>query len=130
MTKETVTHKGACHCGAVSFEFQAPKSMSMTICNCSICSLTGYEHIFVKQTDLTFLSGQDHLSEYSFGTGQARHMFCKTCGIKPLYKPRSHPDSYSINYRCIAPNSLKISEKIQFDGGNWEKNIAALQDKT
>jgi len=127
---QRLTHKGACHCGAVSFEFKAPPSLPMTLCNCSICELSAYQHIFVKHKDLTFLSGQDHLTHYSFGTGMAQHMFCKTCGIKPLYQPRSHPDSYSVNYRCITSDSLEISETIDFDGQNWDQNISGLHDKT
>ncbi len=123
-------HKGACHCGAVSFEFQAPRELPMTLCNCSICALTGYEHIFIKHADLKFISGKNNMTEYRFGSGQACHMFCKTCGIKPLYQPRSHPDSYSVNYRCLTSKSLTISETIPFEGRDWEKNIAGLRDKT
>lgn len=123
-------HTGGCHCGAVKFTFDAPAQMSMTLCNCSICDKTGFQHIFVPHKDLTFESGQDLLTTYTFGSHTAKHRFCPTCGVKPLYQPRSHPDNYSVNFRCIEAGTLTISEVIEFDGQNWEKNITDLQDKT
>ena len=125
-----VRHTGGCHCGAVKFEFEAPENMSLTLCNCSICSKSGFQHIFVPHADLTFLSGQDHLKTYTFGSHTAKHTFCPTCGVKPLYQPRSHPDKYSVNLRCIDEGTLTISETIEFDGQNWEQNIDSLQKKT
>lgn len=124
------THAGQCHCGAVTFRFQLPSSVSMTECNCSVCSLTGYKHIFVPQDNFTLLSGAEDLTEYKFGTGTARHLFCRHCGVKAFYRPRSHPDKYSVNYRAVTPGTLTISEVIPFDGQNWEENITALKDKT
>ncbi len=95
-----------------------------------MCDMTGYEHVFVPKTDLRFLSGEDHMTEYRFNTGQAVHMFCQSCGIKPLYQPRSHPDAWSVNLRCVQGNTLKAETRIAFDGQDWEGNIAALKEKT
>ena len=92
--------------------------------------MSGYQHVFVPQDDLRFICGQDALALYTFNSHKAQHLFCKTCGIKPLYVPRSHPDSYSVNLRCITPGTLEISERIDFDGQNWESNIKALKEKT
>jgi len=123
-------HKGSCHCGAVRFEFDAPARVDVTDCNCSMCSLTGYEHVFVGHDDLRFISGENQLTEYKFNTGQAAHMFCKTCGIKPLYRPRSHPESWSVNLRCVEGETLEAARRIEFDGRDWEGNIAGLRDQT
>jgi len=114
----------------VKFEFEAPAEMSLTLCNCSICNKTGFQHIFVPHADLIFLNGQVHLETYTFGSHTAKHTFCPTCGVKPLYQPRSHPDKYSVNFRCIDEGTLTISETIEFDGQNWEKNIDSLHKKT
>lgn len=92
--------------------------------------MTGYQHVFVPQSDLTFTLGQDNLALYTFGTGAAKHLFCKTCGIKPLYIPRSHPDCYSINLRCITSGTLKAGRRIAFEGTNWDANIAELKRET
>lgn len=123
-------HCGGCHCGSVQFEFDAPATVDVTDCNCSICDMTGYEHVFVPEGDLRFLSGEDALTEYRFNTGQAVHMFCKTCGIKPLYRPRSHPEAWSVNLRCVEDGTLQVGKRIVFDGSDWEGNIAALRAET
>jgi len=124
------THFGGCHCGAVRFQFEAPKAVDVTDCDCSLCAMTGYEHVFVPQADLRFLSGEDQLTEYRFNTGQAVHMFCQTCGIKPLYRPRSHPEAWSVNLRCVDAGTLSIAKRIPFEGSEWEANIDALKDAT
>jgi len=126
---DIVTHAGSCHCAAIKFTFKAPARMTMTRCNCSICRSCAFLHIFIDQKDVTLLSGDTVLTSYRFGTRSAQHMFCPICGIKPLYRPRSHPNSYSINYRCIRPGTLTISEIIDFDGVNWDQNIASLTSR-
>lgn len=125
-----LTHRGSCHCGAVQFEFDAPAAVDVTDCNCSMCDMTGYEHVFVPKPDLRFVSGQGDLTEYRFNTGQAVHMFCKICGIKPLYQPRSHPDAWSVNLRCVQGETLSVARRIPFEGRDWEANIAGLKAET
>ena len=122
-------HSASCHCGAVSIQFTAPVKVQVTRCNCSICNRTGYEHVFVPHANAT-IKGEDNLSLYTFGTGAAKHYFCRTCGIKPFYIPRSHPESYSVNLRCLDGDTLTASEVINFDGQNWENNVKALRDAT
>lgn len=123
------THKGGCHCGAVTFEFNASASQPVTLCNCSICNAVGYQHIFIAQSDVE-ITGFENLTLYTFGSGAAKHYFCKICGVKPLYIPKSHPEDYSVNLRCIKGGTLSASETIHFDGQNWEANIKALKNKT
>lgn len=122
-------HKATCHCGAVQFFFEAPNQVPVTICNCSICDRSGYQHVFVPQDNATIL-GDANLSTYTFGTRAAKHFFCRTCGVKTFYIPKSHPDSYSVNLRCVVGGTLTASETIEFDGQNWEKNIDDLKSKT
>ncbi|MEM9599554.1 MAG: GFA family protein [Pseudomonadota bacterium] len=120
------TYQGRCHCGTVRFEFDAPQAVEVTDCNCSLCAMTGYEHVFVEEADLRFIAGRDALSSYRFGTGTADHLFCRHCGIKPLYRPRSHPGAWSVNARCV--EGLTIARRIPFDGQNWEKSIEGLYE--
>ncbi len=123
-------HKGQCHCRAVRFTFTAPPVMDVTHCDCSICHMTGYQHVFIPQSDVTFTAGKDTLKLYTFGTGAAKHLFCMTCGIKPLYIPRSHPDCYSVNLRCVDNGTLTPGRDIIFSGKNWEENIGGLKQET
>jgi len=127
---DKIMHTGQCHCGVVQFDFTAPAIVDVTECDCSICNMTGYQHVFVPQSDLQITSGEDNLALYTFNTGAAKHLFCKTCGIKPLYVPRSHPDCYSVNLRCIVPGTLIVGKRIAFSGTSWESNIDALKQET
>jgi len=125
-----ITHRGSCHCGQVQFEFDAPAKVDVTDCNCSMCNMTGYEHVFVPQENLRFLSGEDALITYTFNTHAAKHMFCRHCGVKPLYRPRSHPVSWSVNLRCVKEGTLEVAKRIAFDGRDWEGNIESLREQT
>ena len=120
------THKGGCHCGRVRFELDAPAEIAATDCNCSICRMSGYLHLFVKRKDFRLLSGDDALSTYTFNTGQAKHLFCTSCGVKSFYIPRSHPDGFSVNVRCIDKGTIENVVVTAFDGQNWEQNVAKL----
>ena len=120
------TFQGQCHCGAVRFEFDADTPVTVTDCNCSLCHMTAYQHVFVEDADLRFIAGRDQLTSYRFGTKTADHLFCQTCGIKPLYRPRSHPGAWSVNARCV--EGLAVERVVTFDGQNWESSIAGLRE--
>lgn len=120
---DTVTHKGGCHCGAVRFEVDAPTTPDVFSCTCSICAATGFLHLIVEADTFRITHGEDNLTDYRFNTGVARHLFCKTCGVKAFYVPRSHPDGWSVNARCVDGLSLKGLDIPEFDGANWEANI-------
>ncbi len=121
---------GGCHCGAVRFEARVGSSPQLLDCNCSICSMTGYLHLTVPHENFTLKSGNDALVSYRFGTRSAKHLFCKHCGIKSFYQPRSHPDSWSIHYHCIDDNTLMTPEIIALDGQNWEDAVAKLRNQS
>jgi hypothetical protein len=115
--------KGGCHCGLVAFEVLAVDEIEVEDCNCSICGMTGYLHLIVPKERFRLLSGEDALTTYEFNTKTAKHRFCKFCGIKSFYVPRSHPNDYSVNARCLDPEAVKIVRKQNFDGKNWERHM-------
>lgn len=116
---------GGCHCWAVRFEAELPDAPVPALdCNCSVCSMTGFLHIMVPHDAFELLSGRDALTSYRFGTGAAEHLFCRHCGVKSFYQPRSHPDAWSVNANCLdQPVELAIEE---FDGRNWEAAAGKL----
>ena len=124
--KNSVIHKGACHCGAVKFTVAAPADIKVTRCNCSLCHMVGFIHLIVKKEAFTLLEGQDHLSLYTFNTHVAQNYFCKTCGVKSFYIPRSHPDGYSVNLNCLDHSTIENITIQDFDGQNWEDNISLI----
>lgn len=123
---EKVTHCGGCHCGDVRFEVRTAARPRVQRCNCSMCRLTGYEHLIVAASDFRLLQGADALMTYTFNTGVARHLFCRRCGIKSFYVPRSNPDGYSVNLRCLDAGTLTAIDYEDFDGQNWEQHGAGL----
>ena len=116
-----ITHTGGCHCGRVRFEVVAPAKLQVSECNCSICSKSGYLHLIVPADRFRLLTGSDTLTSYGFNTHTARHLFCSTCGIKSFYVPRSHPDGFSVNARCLDSGTVEEISIRQSNGREWEK---------
>jgi len=117
---------GGCHCRAVCFKAEVPEAVVVIDCNCSICSATGFRHLIVPHDDFALLSGEGELTSYRFGTGTANHLFCRICGIKSFYQPRSHPEAWSLNVNALDDVSGLSITVSQFDGQNWEKARSSL----
>ena len=117
---------GGCHCGAVRFSVEVPREVDLLECNCSICRKSGFLHLIVAGPDFTIERGEGELLSYRFGTGMAEHLFCRVCGIKSFYRPRSHPGAWSVNFRCLdSPDEIEVSVRA-FDGVHWEAARQAL----
>lgn len=125
-TAEPVVHEGSCHCGGVRFRVAAPAELEVHECNCSICERVGYLHLLVTREQLDLLAGRELLTTYRFNTGTAQHTFCSVCGVKPFYVPRSHPDGFSVNARCLHPETVRARVVLPFDGANWEDEVSGL----
>ena len=117
---------GGCHCGGVRFEVALPEAVEAQTCNCSMCAKTGFIHIIVPQSRFRITKGAERLSEYSFNTRVAKHLFCAECGVKSFYRPRSNPDGWSVNARCLDTTEGLELRIEAFDGQNWEANAAGL----
>ena len=123
-------YHGSCHCGRVKFTVDTVID-KVIVCNCSICSKKGVIHHRVAAAQFKLVKGQNDLSLYQFGTMEAKHFFCSTCGIHPFSNPRSAPDMYTINVRCLDDFDLdtETCEVIEFDGRNWEQAVAGLNEQ-
>lgn len=111
------------------FEVLAPARIEVIDCNCSICAKSGYLHLIVPKSRFKLLSGNDALTTYRFNTGTAKHFFCATCGIKSFYIPRSHPDGYSVNARCLDDGTVEAMSVVQGDGKNWQKTYGSTRQE-
>lgn len=123
----TVTHRGGCHCEAVAFEVDSAADIVALECNCSICRMTGFLHLIVPRSRFRLLRGADQLVEYLFNTGTARHLFCRRCGVKSFYVPRSNPDGYSVNVRCLDRASIVSVSVHSFDDNDREASDAKVR---
>jgi hypothetical protein len=130
LSEALVTHRGGCHCGAVTFEVEAPARIIVSECQCSICRMSGFLHLIVPRARFHLLSGADVLSEYRFNTGTARHLFCRRCGVKSFYVPRSNPDGYSVNLRCLDRANIKAVTIESFDDNDRAAAEARVRDRS
>jgi len=121
-----VSHHGGCHCGRVRFEVDAHARIDAIECNCSICRMTGFLHLIVPVARFRLLQGAEFLIEYSFNTGVAKHRFCRVCGIKSFYVPRSNPDGIDVNVRCLDPATVESIAISAFDDGDRDAATAAI----
>ena len=120
------TLQGGCHCGSVRFEVDAAPGFEVLDCNCSICRMTGFLHLIVPASRFRLLSGAGDLVEYTFNTGTAKHRFCRHCGVKGFYVPRSHPQGFSVNARCLDGIDLAALRVVAFDDRDRDAATAAV----
>jgi hypothetical protein len=120
MTK--TRYEGGCHCGRVLFVVHGDLSAAV-LCTCSICTMKGFIHLIVAPIDFALVSGVEDLATYEFNTKVAKHHFCRVCGIHSFYVPRSDPDKFDVNVRCLDGVDLGTLNPSTFDGKNWEHAI-------
>lgn len=93
-------YTGSCHCGDVRFGVQMELD-SVRVCDCSICRKRGALIHRVEEQDLRVETPLEGLSLYQWHTGVARDYFCPRCGILPFRRPRTAPDKWAVNVRCL-----------------------------
>jgi hypothetical protein len=47
--------------------------------------------------------------------------------VKSFYVPRSHPEGYSVNVRCLEAGTVKSMHVTQFNGADWEAHASELE---
>ncbi len=107
-------------------EVDAPADLEVYECNCSMCERIGFLHLIVPARRFRLVRGEEALITYTFNTHVARHKFCRVCGVKPFYIPRSNPDGVSVNLRCLDRAGVRSVKVLPFDGRNWESGGPAL----
>lgn len=125
----TAWNEGGCHCGRVRFRVRIT-SRRINECNCSICSKKGFLGLIVEANDFELVRGAAELGTYRFNTQTAAHHFCRVCGIHPFSQPRSHPDGYDVNVRCLdgwSPDDSQAWTIESFDGQNWEASVDVIR---
>lgn len=93
-------YQGTCHCEKTRFRASLDLADSI-VCDCSICTKKGAIINRIPDEDLEILTPIEELGLYQFNKMIAKHFFCKTCGIFPFHRPRSAPDLWGINVRCL-----------------------------
>src|SRR4030095_8370153 len=94
------TYKGSCHCGKVQFEVDADFD-HVRVCDCSICRRRGALIHRVEDSCFRLLTPIEGLSLYQWHTKTAKDYFCPDCGILPFRRPRTAPNLWGVNVRCL-----------------------------
>ncbi len=93
-------YTGSCHCGKVQFDVDLDLDQ-VRVCDCSLCRKRGALNHRVADADLHISSPLEELTLYQWHTNTAKDYFCPTCGILPFRRPRTAPDLWTINVRCL-----------------------------
>ena len=91
---------GACHCQLIRFSVSLDLAGAI-VCDCSICAAKGSVVVRVDEDDFELSTSLDELNLYTFNKHIAKHYFCPTCGVHPFHRPRSYPDCWAVNLRCL-----------------------------
>ena len=94
------TYRGSCHCGRVRFEIDTDLD-HVRVCDCSMCRRRGALNHRVNPEDFRLLTPLEELAVYTFHTHTAKDYFCPVCGIQPFRRPRTAPELWTVNIRCI-----------------------------
>ena len=122
--------QGGCHCGAVRFEVLAPDEIEAKECNCSICRMSRLSASHRRCGALPAASRAGTRSRPTASTpGRRSIISAPACGIKSFYVPRSKPDGYSVNVRCLDDGQVRVTRIALFDGQHWEEAFAAAQGR-
>ncbi len=111
-------HQGSCHCGAIRFSYEGEPIEKGLRCNCSICSRKGamMSAEVIPPERFGFEADDGALGIYQFGSGVARHYFCRYCGIYPFHVTARFPGHYRVNLGCVdGIDPLALTYEV-FDG--------------
>ncbi len=94
------TYKGSCHCGHIQFEVDLILD-HVRVCDCSICRKRGALNYRVEDDQIRVLTPLADMALYQWHTMTAKDYFCPHCGILPFRRPRTAPEVWTVNIRCL-----------------------------
>ena len=110
-----LTYEGSCHCGAVKFEVDLDLD-HVRVCDCTLCSKRGALNYRVEGSQIRVLTKLENMTLYQWHTMTAKDYFCPTCGILPFRRPRTAPELWTVNVRCLHGIDLASIPKVYLDG--------------
>lgn len=114
--------KGACHCGAVKYEFNDDIEFG-TKCNCSICSRLGTVWIYSEPENIKIISDKNAAIVYSFGDKNRVFHSCKTCGTTTQWQSTdvTKINRMAVNLNMADKSFVEKTKVRHFDGADsWK----------
>jgi hypothetical protein len=114
---------GACHCGAVTFEYPGPPE-KLTSCNCSLCRRIGGLWAYAPKNQIKLQYAADAVIKYVWGDKMLATVSCKNCGSTTHWEPLSDTAQdarMAVNMRMADPKAIENVRIRRFDGADtWE----------
>ena len=114
--------QGSCHCGAVSYEADAPLR-GIAHCHCPTCRKThaaAFSSIAaVPREQFRWIGGEEKLSRYESSPGKFRY-FCSVCGSH-LFAERPEDKRVMLAMGCV-DNHLVETRQVHIwcsEGASW-----------
>lgn len=112
----------SCHCGRVTIRLPR-RPESITQCNCSLCTKTGFRGVYFRSDELEIQGEVD-----SYVRGDLKQPFlathrCRNCGVMTHWTPLSDSphERMGVNARLIDAALLEGVPIEQVDGASWEE---------
>ncbi len=109
-------YQGSCHCGAIKFSFEAEPFTTGVRCNCSFCAKRGTMVRLVPGDKFRAEVKEGALGPYQWGKMQAKHHFCRVCGISTFSEATRWPGQYIVNLGCVDGVDTFALDTTVFDG--------------
>jgi len=112
----------SCHCGRATILLpRAPNSV--TQCNCSLCTKTGFRGVYFSSEELTIDGEFDSYVRSDLKQTFLANHRCKTCGVLTHWTPLSEPphERVGVNARLLDESLLDGVPIKEVDGRSWDE---------
>lgn len=112
----------ACHCGQARITLSRSPA-SVTQCNCSLCTKTGFRGVYFSSDELTNEGEFDSYVRSDLKQAWLANHRCKTCGTLTHWTPLSDPphERMGVNARLIDESALEGVPIQEVDGRSWDE---------
>jgi hypothetical protein len=111
-----------CHCGRATIRLPR-KPDSVTQCNCSLCTKTGFRGVYFSSEDMVIDGEFDSYVRSDLKEPFLANYRCKTCGVLTHWTPLSDPphERMGVNARLIDEALLEGVPIKEVDGRSWDE---------
>ena len=112
----------SCHCGRATIHLPR-KPDSVTECNCSLCSKTGFRGVYFRSDELVIDGDFDSYVRSDLSQAYLATHRCSCCGVATHWTPLGEPphERMGVNARLIDPALLEGVTVQKVDGANWDE---------
>lgn len=112
----------ACHCGCATIRLPHTPD-SVTECNCSLCTKTGFRGVYFSSAELVIEGEFDSYVRSDLRQAYLATHRCRHCGVVTHWTPLSDPphERMGVNARLIDPALLAGVPVEQVDGASWDE---------